>query len=128
MKKLITKKVKVSSESEEDNELLLKQIKKKNPSQLSQNSVKVTRKVVPKTKNLVKVKSIIVESDDDSPPPTELKTKSSVFDRLGVGDVSSTTPNFDSNISPSTESRKVNNFFTFFYILHFSIINFCNFL
>lgn len=124
MKKLITKKVKVSSESEEDNELLLKQTKKKNPSQLSQNSVKVTRKVVPKTKNLVKVKPLIVESDDDSSPPTELKTKSSVFDRLGVGDVSSTTPNFDSNILPSTESRKVNNFFTCFYVLHFSVINY----
>lgn len=48
-----------------------------------------------------------MESDDDSPPPTEMRTKSSVFDRLGVGDVSSTTPNVDSNNSPTTESRKV---------------------
>jgi hypothetical protein len=48
-----------------------------------------------------------VESDDDSPPPSEMRTKSSVFDRLGVGDVSSTTPNVDSNNSSTTESRKV---------------------
>lgn len=67
----------------------------------------MTRKIVPKSKMTVKVKPVIIESDDDSPPPTELKTKSSVFDRLGVGDVSSTTPNFDSNNSSSTESRKV---------------------
>lgn len=105
---MITKKVKVSSESEEE-EAPLKQIKKKMPSQLSQNSFKViTRKVVAKPKTTTKVKPVVViESDDDSPPPTELKTKSSVFDRLGVGDVSSTTPNFDSNHSPTIESRKV---------------------
>ncbi|KAL4090948.1 hypothetical protein QTP88_025705 [Uroleucon formosanum] len=106
VKKLVTKKVKVSSESEEDEETHLKIVKKKIPSQLSNNSIKVvTRKVVPKSKTTVKVKPVIIESDDDSPPPSELKTKSSVFDRLGVGDVSSTTPNFDSNNSP-TDSRK----------------------
>ncbi|XP_015376104.1 PREDICTED: uncharacterized protein C19orf47 isoform X2 [Diuraphis noxia] len=106
VKKVVTKKVKVSSESEEDEEALLKLVKKKIPSQLSNNSTKViTRKLVPKSKTTIKVKPVIVESDDDSPPPSELKTKSSVFDRLGVGDVSSTTPNFDSNNSPS-DSRK----------------------
>ncbi|KAL5233255.1 hypothetical protein ACI65C_000665 [Semiaphis heraclei] len=106
VKKIVTKKVKVSSESEEDEEALLKIVKKKIPSQLSNNSTKVvTRKLVPKSKTTIKVKPVIVESDDDSPPPSELKTKSSVFDRLGVGDVSSTTPNFDSNNSP-TDSRK----------------------
>lgn len=111
VKKIITKKVKASSGSEEDEEIQLKQLKKKMPSQLSQNSLKITRKVIPKLKNVVKVKPVIVENDEDSSPtpPTELKTKSSVFDRLGVGDVSSTTPNFDSNI-PSTDSRKVINF------------------
>jgi len=107
--------VKVSSESEEDEEALLKIVKKKIPSQLSNNSTKVvTRKLVPKPKTIMKVKPVIVESDDDSPPPSELKTKSSVFDRLGVGDVSSTTPNFDSNNSP-TESRKVTDFFMILY-------------
>lgn len=111
VKKIVTKKVKVSSESEEDEEALLKIVKKKIPSQLSNNSTKVvTRKLVPKSKTTIKVKPVIVESDDDSPPPSELKTKSSVFDRLGVGDVSSTTPNFDSNNSP-TDSRKVTDFF-----------------
>ncbi|XP_022181905.1 uncharacterized protein C19orf47 [Myzus persicae] len=106
VKKIVTKKVKVSSESEEDEEALLKIVKKKIPSQLSNNSIKVVnRKVVPKAKTTIKVKPVIVESDDDSPPPSELKTKSSVFDRLGVGDVSSTTPNFDSNNSP-TDTRK----------------------
>ncbi|KAL4090947.1 hypothetical protein QTP88_025705 [Uroleucon formosanum] len=89
VKKLVTKKVKVSSESEEDEETHLKIVKKKIPSQLSNNSIKVvTRKVVPKSKTTVKVKPVIIESDDDSPPPSELKTKSSVFDRLGVGDSS----------------------------------------
>jgi len=84
-------------------------VKKKIPSQQSQNSIKIiTRKVIPKSKTPLKVtKPTIIESDDDSSLPTELKTKSSVFDRLGVGDVSSTTPNFDSNNSPTTESRKV---------------------
>lgn len=62
---------------------------------------------------MVKVKPIDVKSDDDLHLPTELKSKSSVFDRLGVGDVSSTTPNFDSNNSPSTESRKVNKLILF---------------
>jgi len=111
---LITKKVKVSSESDDDEEVPLKQVKKKVPSLLLQNSTKViTRKVIPKSKPLIKAKPAILESDDDSPPPTELKTKSSVFDRLGVGDVSSTTPNFDSNNLPTTTSKKVN----YFYIL-----------
>lgn len=110
VKKLVTRKVKVSSESEEDEEAHLKIVKKKIPSQLSNNSIKVvTRKVVPKSKTTIKVKPVIVESDDDSPPPSELKTKSSVFDRLGVGDVSSTTPNYDSNNSP-TDSRKVTDY------------------
>lgn len=118
VKKIITKKVKVSSESEEDEEVQLKQlqqIKRKVPSQLSQNSVKViTRKIVPKPKNIVKVKPVIIESDDDSlPPPSELKTKSSVFDRLGVGDVSSTTPNIDTSSSSTPESKKVRSILLF---------------
>lgn len=106
VKKLVTKKVKVSSESEEDEESTLRLVKKKNP-QLSQSPIKVIRKVLPKSKTSIKVKPVIIESDDDSPPPTELKAKSSVFDRLGVGDVSSTTPNFDNSNSSATESRKV---------------------
>ncbi|VVC30045.1 Hypothetical protein CINCED_3A000933 [Cinara cedri] len=106
VKKVITKRVKVSSESEEE-EIPLKLVKKKIPSQTLQNTVKVvTRKLVSKPKPSVKVKPIVLESDDDSPPLTELKPKSSVFDRLGVGDVSSTTPNFDNNNSPITETRK----------------------
>lgn len=117
VKKIVTKKVKVSSESEEEEEALLKLTKKKVPSQLSQNTIKIiTRKVAPKPKTSVKVKPVIIESDDDSPPPTELKIKSSVFDRLGVGDVSSTTPNFDINNS-SSDSKKVL-FYLFMYI-HF---------
>lgn len=107
MKKVITKRVKVSSESEEE-EIPLKVVKKKIPQQTSHNTVKViTRKLAPKPKPSVKVKPVAIESDDDSLPLTELKTKSSVFDRLGVGDVSSTTPNVDNNNSPTTESRKV---------------------
>lgn len=112
VKKLVTKKVKVSSESEEDEESTLRLLKKKISPQLSQSPIKViTRKVVPKSKTTIKVKPVIIESDDDSPPPIELKAKSSVFDRLGVGDVSSTTPNFDSSNSSTTESRKVIVFF-----------------
>lgn len=95
-------------------------LKKKIPPQLSQSPIKViTRKVVPKSKTTIKVKPVIIESDDDSPPPTELKAKSSVFDRLGVGDVSSTTPNFDSSNSSTTESRKVIVFFFYIYRLYF---------
>jgi len=107
VKKLVPRKVKVSSESEDNEESILKVVKKKTPSQQTQNPIKVvTRKVIPKSKTLKIIKPTITENDDDSPLPTELRTKSSVFDRLGVGDVSSTTPNFDSNNSPTTESRK----------------------
>lgn len=68
----------------------------------------IARKIIPKSKTSLKVtKPAIIESDDDFPLSTELKTKSSVFDRLGVGDVSSTTPNFDNNNIPTTESKKV---------------------
>lgn len=111
MKKIIAKKAKELSESDEDEEAQFKIVKKKVvPSQVSQNSIKIiTRKITPKPKTATKIKPVVLESDDDinSPPPTELKTKSSVFDRLGVGDVSSTTPNFDSNNAPSSDSRKV---------------------
>lgn len=115
VKKLITKKAKVSSESEEEENPLIKVIKKKTPSQQSQNPTKIIRKVVPKSKPSIKVKPSIMESDDNSPPPNELKTKSSVFDRLGVGDVSSTTPNFDGNNVPTTEPRKVTVFCSFIF-------------
>lgn len=108
VKKLIPKKCKVSSESEEDEETIIRQVKKKTATQPSQNAMKIiTKKVVSKPKIVPKVKPVIIESDDDSPPPTDLRNKSSVFDRLGAGDVSSTTPNFDSNNSPTTDSRKV---------------------
>lgn len=124
VKKLIPKKAKVSSESEEEENPLLRVIKKKTPSQLSQSSTKViaTRKIVPKSKPPIKVKPTVLESDDNSPPPNELKTKSSVFDRLGVGDVSSTTPNFDSNNAPTTESRKVTEILLFYMLLNVLVI------
>lgn len=84
-------------------------MKKKIPPQPSQTSVKfITKKLVPKPKASLKIKSVVV---DDESPPSELKTKSSVFDRLGVGDVSSTTPNLESNNSSTAESRKVIDFF-----------------
>lgn len=115
VKKLIPKKVKVSSESDEEEETIIRQIKRKTVTQPAQNTIKmITKKVVPKPKIPPKVKPVVIESDDDSPPPTELRTKSSVFDRLGVGDVSSTTPNFDNNNSPTTESRKVINYIYIF--------------
>ncbi|XP_025413786.1 uncharacterized protein C19orf47 homolog isoform X1 [Sipha flava] len=107
IKKLVPKKVKVSSESEEDEETIVRQVKRKTATQPSQNAIKIiTKKVISKPKIPLKVKPVVVESDDDSPPPSEMRTKSSVFDRLGVGDVSSTTPNVDSNNSSTTESRK----------------------
>lgn len=88
---------------------------------MSQNSIKIiTRKIAPKPKTVTKIKQVVQESDDNnSPPPTELKTKSSVFDRLGVGDVSSTTPNFDSNNTSYTDSRKVCSV----YIFNFKMLN-----
>ncbi|XP_050424679.1 uncharacterized protein C19orf47 [Adelges cooleyi] len=105
VKKVIVKKVKVSSESEyEEDTLPIKTVKRIVPSQPPTKII--VRKVVSKTKSTpLKIKPVVLNSDDDdSPSPTELKTKSSVFDRLGVGDVSSTTPNLDN--ASTSESRK----------------------
>ncbi|XP_050525894.1 uncharacterized protein C19orf47 homolog [Daktulosphaira vitifoliae] len=110
IKKIVVRKVKVSSESEVEEELPVSKIIKKKvlPQQTQHNTKIITRKIITKPKTIVKTKAGVIESDDDNCVPTsEIKTKSSVFDRLGVGDVSSTTPNIDSGVNSDSKKTSV---------------------
>lgn len=63
------------------------------------------------------MKSVIMEINNNNfSSPIELKTKKSDYNSLEIGDVSSTTTNFDINYTPSVDSRKVVRFVKIIYL------------